>query len=73
MLHIPIAMAAGKLENFDENKLKENLKKIAENTTVEDALNVYDAINIAMAYVNKPKKGPDVTSEDAKKNLLKKD
>jgi triphosphoribosyl-dephospho-CoA synthase len=72
MLHIPIAMASGRLESFNENKLRDNLKKIAENTTVEDALNVYDAINIAMAYVNKPKKGPDVTSEEAKKELIEK-
>lgn len=72
MLHIPIAMAAGKLDNFNKNELKKNLKKIAENTTVEDAINVYDAINIAMAYVNKPKRGPDVTSEDAKRELIEK-
>ncbi|CAB3287142.1 Triphosphoribosyl-dephospho-CoA protein [Methanocaldococcus lauensis] len=72
MLHIPIAMASGKLDNFNKNELKKNLKKISENTTVEDAINVYDAINIAMAYVNKPKKGPDVTSEDAKRELIEK-
>ncbi|WP_456373337.1 triphosphoribosyl-dephospho-CoA synthase [Methanocaldococcus sp.] len=70
MLHIPIAMASGKLDNFNKNKLKKNLKKIAENTTVEDAINVYDAINIAMAYVDKPKKGPDVSSKDAKRELI---
>ncbi|WP_456375313.1 triphosphoribosyl-dephospho-CoA synthase [Methanocaldococcus sp.] len=70
MLHIPIAMASGKLDNFNKNELKKNLKKIAENTTVEDAINVYDAINIAMAYVDKPKKGPDVSSKDAKRELI---
>ncbi|MCQ6254703.1 triphosphoribosyl-dephospho-CoA synthase [Methanocaldococcus sp.] len=72
MLHIPIAMASGKLDNFNKNELKKNLKKIAENTTVEDAINVYDAINIAMAYVDKPKKGPDVSSKDAKRELIEK-
>ncbi|CAB3287941.1 Triphosphoribosyl-dephospho-CoA protein [Methanocaldococcus lauensis] len=72
MLHIPIAMASGKLDNFNKNELKKNLKKISENTTVEDAINVYDAINIAMAYVDKPKKGPDVSSKDAKRELIEK-
>jgi triphosphoribosyl-dephospho-CoA synthase len=73
MLHIPIATASGKLEEFNEDTLKKNLKDIILNTTVEDAINVYDAINIAMAGgLNKPKDGPDVSSEDAKKELIEK-
>lgn len=73
MLHIPIAMAAGKLEKFNEDKLKKELKEIVSNTTTEDAINVYDAINIAMAGgLNTPEEGPDVSSEDAKKELIEK-
>ncbi|AEF96637.1 triphosphoribosyl-dephospho-CoA synthase [Methanotorris igneus] len=73
MLHMPIAMASGKLEEFNKDALKKNLKDIVLNTTVEDAINVYDAINIAMAGgLNKPKDGPDVASEGAKKELIEK-
>ncbi|MDK2790218.1 MAG: triphosphoribosyl-dephospho-CoA synthase [Methanothermococcus sp.] len=73
MLHMPIAMASGKLEKFNEDKLKKELKEIVSNTTTEDAINVYDAINIAMAGgLNTPEEGPDVSSEDAKKELIEK-
>ena len=70
MLHIPIAMGAGSIDNFDSDMLRREMINLVRNTTVEDSLNVYDAINIAMPNLNPPKRGPDVKEEDAKKRLI---
>lgn len=70
MLHVPIAMGAGNIDNFDSSKLRKEMIRLSKNTTVEDSLNVYDAISIAMPNLNPPKRGPDVKEEDAKKRLI---
>ncbi|HIQ39033.1 MAG TPA: hypothetical protein EYH53_03390 [Methanothermococcus okinawensis] len=70
MLHVPIAMGAGNIDNFDSDRLKEEMIYLSRNTTVEDSLNVYDAINIAMPNLNPPKRGPDVKSGEAKQRLI---
>lgn len=70
MLHVPIAMGAGNINNFDSSKLRKEMIRLSKNTTVEDSLNVYDAISIAMPNLNPPKRGPDVKEEDAKKRLI---
>lgn len=72
MLHIPIAMGAGSIDNFDSDRLRKEMIHLSRNTTVEDSLNVYDAINIAMPNLNPPKRGPDVKGEGAKKRLIEK-
>ncbi|MCS3900872.1 triphosphoribosyl-dephospho-CoA synthase [Methanococcus voltae] len=74
MLHIPIAMAASKLQdnNFNLEDLKKYTEYITKNTTVNDAIAVYEAIEIGMAYVNPPEEGPDVKNDDAKKELIEK-
>jgi len=72
MLHIPIAMGAGSIGNFDSNRLRRKMIRLSRDTTVEDSLNVYDAINIAMPNLNPPKRGPDVREKDAKMRLIEK-
>ncbi|MBP2143801.1 triphosphoribosyl-dephospho-CoA synthase [Methanococcus voltae] len=72
MLHTPIAMAASKLENFNLEELKKWTEYITNNTTVDDAIAVYEAIEIGMAYVNPPEEGPDVKNNDSKKELVEK-
>ncbi len=68
----PMAVAAGMLinEEFSISKLKKNMEVIAESSTPMDAVNVYDAIEIA-----KPSglgKAPklDVTDPASKKKIL---
>lgn len=70
MLHIPLSIGASKLEEFSVPNLKNNLINIAKSTTVEDALNVYDAIKIAMPNIGSPKNGPDANKEDSKKEII---
>ncbi|MBA2862450.1 triphosphoribosyl-dephospho-CoA synthase [Methanococcus maripaludis] len=72
MLHIPIAIAASNLDKFSENALKKETEKIIKNTTVQDAIDVYEAIAIALAFVNAPENGPDLKSKDAKDELIQK-
>lgn len=55
LLMVPISAAVGMCiseKNFNENKLKINVKRIIENSTLEDSLNFYDAIKIANANVS---------------------
>ncbi|MBP2172825.1 triphosphoribosyl-dephospho-CoA synthase [Methanococcus voltae] len=72
MLHTPIAMAASKLGEFNLEDLKKWTEYITSNTTVNDAIAVYEAIEIGMAYVNPPEEGPDVKNDDSKKELVEK-
>ncbi|WP_423792511.1 triphosphoribosyl-dephospho-CoA synthase [Methanocaldococcus indicus] len=72
ILHIPLSMAAGKLNIFSVKKLKKNLEKILKNTTVEDALNFYDAVLLANPNIGKAKKGPDAFSNNAKIEIFEK-
>lgn len=72
MLHMPIAMAAAKLGEFDENLLKKETELITKSTSVEDAISVYEAIEIALAFVNAPEEGPDLKNENAKQELIDK-
>ena len=72
MLHIPIGMASGKIDEFNENVLKKEIISTTKNTTVNDAINVYEAIEIAMPNINPPKEGPDAQKNDAKQELIEK-
>uniref|UniRef100_A9A884 Triphosphoribosyl-dephospho-CoA protein n=1 Tax=Methanococcus maripaludis (strain C6 / ATCC BAA-1332) TaxID=444158 RepID=A9A884_METM6 len=72
MLHMPIAIAASNLDKFSESGLKKETEKIIKNTTVQDAIDVYAAIEIALAFVNSPENGPDLKSKDAKDELIEK-
>ncbi|ABO35756.1 triphosphoribosyl-dephospho-CoA protein [Methanococcus maripaludis C5] len=72
MLHMPIAIAASNLDKFSESALKKETEKIIKNTTVQDAIDAYDAIEIALAFVNAPENGPDLKSKDAKDELIEK-
>ncbi len=72
MLHMPIGMASGKIDGFNENTLKKEIIAITKNTTVNDAINVYEAIEIAMPNINPPKEGPDAQKNDAKHELVEK-
>ncbi|WP_292460014.1 triphosphoribosyl-dephospho-CoA synthase [Methanothermococcus sp.] len=72
MLHIPIAMSSGKIDEFDENTLKKEIISTTKNTTVNDAVNVYEAIEIAIPNINPPKEGPDAQKNDAKQELIEK-
>ena len=47
MMCIPIAAAASISDSFDE--IQENVGRLMDATTVEDAVNLYDAINVADA------------------------
>jgi triphosphoribosyl-dephospho-CoA synthase len=50
ILLVPIAVAAGMTpteENFDLTKLRENLRLTVESTTAEDAVHLYEAIDLA--------------------------
>lgn len=68
----PIAVAAGMLgkEKFSPSKLRKNIKVIVESSTPMDAVNVYDAIQIAKP--NGLGKAPklDVTDPASKQKLL---
>jgi triphosphoribosyl-dephospho-CoA synthase len=72
MLHIPIGMSSGKIDEFNENVLKKEIIFTTKNTTVNDAINVYEAIEIAMPNINPPKEGPDAQKNDAKQELIEK-
>ncbi|MDL2246932.1 triphosphoribosyl-dephospho-CoA synthase [Methanobrevibacter sp. OttesenSCG-928-K11] len=69
MMIIPIASAAIFSSNFDD--LQINIGKLLENTTVDDAINLYDAIGIAEAGGMGSQDEYDVTSTNAKEELIK--
>ncbi|ABR56871.1 triphosphoribosyl-dephospho-CoA protein [Methanococcus aeolicus Nankai-3] len=72
MLHTPIATTVGQMEEFNINTLKREIKNTVKNTTTDDAIAVYEAIEIAMPNINPPKEGPDAQKNDAKQELREK-
>ena len=71
MLVIPITAAAAISPEF--SSLRTNIVKIMADTTPEDAVNLYKAINIAEAGGMGEQKDLDVSSEDSQKELLEKE
>lgn len=69
MMTTPIAVAAAISDSFDE--LRPNIVKLMANTTVDDACDLYDAINIAAAGGMGEVDEYDVTSDSAKDELRK--
>lgn len=67
MLLVPISCAAAISNSFDE--VRENIVKLMANTTVDDAIDLYDAINIADAGGMGDQDEYDVASENAKEEL----
>ena len=67
MMTIPIAVAAAISESFDD--IRENVKVLMANTSVDDACDLYDAINIADAGGMGDQDEYDVASDNAKNEL----
>ena len=67
MMIMPIAVAASISDNFDE--IRPNIVKLMANTSVDDACDLYDAINIADAGGMGDQDEYDVASESAKEEL----
>lgn len=70
MLLTPIAAAAGSVRQF--NSLRDKTRQIMLATTPEDAVNLYDAINIANAGGMGEREDLDVGSNEAKQELIDK-
>lgn len=68
MLLIPLSAAAGNVKHF--NNLRDKTREIMLATTPEDAVNLYEAINIADAGGMGEREDLDVGSEKAKQELL---
>ena len=69
MLTTPIAVAAAISSDF--NQIRENIKLLMSNTSVDDACDLYDAINIADAGGMGDQDEYDVASDNAKNELRK--
>ena len=67
MMTMPIAMAAAISDDFDE--IRPNVVKLMANTSVDDACDLYDAINIADAGGMGDQDEYDVASDNAKQEL----
>ena len=67
MMITPIAVAAAVSDSFDD--IRENVKLVMANTSVGDACDLYDAINIADAGGMGDQDEYDVASENAKQEL----
>lgn len=67
MMTMPIAVAASISNNFDE--IRDNICLLMSNTSVDDACDLYDAINIADAGGMGDQDEYDVASENAKNEL----
>lgn len=67
MMTTPIAVAAAISESFDD--IRENVKVLMANTSVDDACDLYDAINIADAGGMGDQDEYDVASDNAKTEL----
>ena len=67
MMLTPIAVAAAISDSFED--IRENIKLLMSNTSVEDACDLYDAINIADAGGMGDQDEYDVSSENAKQEL----
>jgi triphosphoribosyl-dephospho-CoA synthase len=70
MMLTPISVSAAISNNMDE--LRENIEVLMKNTTVIDAVALYDAINIADAGGMGEQEDFDVTSSKAKEELIEK-
>ena len=70
MLLIPLAAAAGCVKDFKDLRVKS--REIMSSTTPQDAVNLYEAINIADAGGMGEREDLDVGSEQAKQELLDK-
>ena len=67
MMITPIATAAAVSDGFDD--IRENVKLLMSNTSVDDACDLYDAINIADAGGMGDQDEYDVASDNAKQEL----
>ena len=67
MMTTPIAVAAAISDSFDE--IRKNIKLLMANTSVDDACDLYDAINIADAGGMGDQDEYDVASDNAKNEL----
>lgn len=67
MMITPIAVAAAISNSFDE--IQDNVKLLMKNTSVDDACDLYDAINIADAGGMGEEDEYDVASDSAKQDL----
>lgn len=67
MMTTPIAIAAAISDSFDD--IRENVKLLMGNTSVDDACDLYDAINIADAGGMGDQDEYDVASDNAKNEL----
>lgn len=70
MLLTPLSAAAGMSDKFED--LRDNLDRIMKSTTPLDAVNLYDAINIADAGGMGEREDLDVGSDKAKDDLMQK-
>jgi triphosphoribosyl-dephospho-CoA synthase len=76
MLLVPIAVAAGMTPTeekfgFDFTRLRENLKLVVESTTAEDAVHLYEAIDVAKPSGLGGAPDLDVTDPASKTRILK--
>ncbi|MBI5680651.1 MAG: triphosphoribosyl-dephospho-CoA synthase [Methanobacterium sp.] len=71
MMLTPISVAAGMSHNFDD--LRKNAERVMEATTSRDALNLYDAINIADAGGMGEQDELDVSDAEARARIIKED
>jgi triphosphoribosyl-dephospho-CoA synthase len=75
ILFVPIAVAAGmtpmKGEKFDLDALRKNIKVVVESTTAQDAVNLYEAIDIAHPSGLNGAPDLDVKAADSKTRLIK--
>lgn len=67
MMLMPIAVASAVSDSFED--IRENIKLLMSNTSVDDACDLYDAINIADAGGMGAQDEYDVASDDAKREL----
>ena len=77
ILFIPLAVAAGmtplKKNKFDLAKVRKNIKLAVEATRAEDAVNLYEAIDIAKPSGLNGAPDLDVRAADSKKRLIEED
>ena len=71
MLLTPLSAAAGM--SSDVSEIQDNVDEIMQSTTSQDAINLYDAINIADAGGMGQRDEYDVGSDSAKQQLMDKD
>jgi triphosphoribosyl-dephospho-CoA synthase len=76
MLFVPLAVAAGMTplgngEKFDLKLLRGTLKVVAESTTAQDAVRLYQAVNLASPSGLNKSSELDVNDPDSKERLLK--